>query len=76
MIDPWYAYIGTDEFHNRQTDTGSKKMDIDRIIRHIASYKNDGYKTYGGYDISLLRLRKPVQWVWWAYAVAFIEALD
>ena len=59
LIDPWMAYIGLDKFHEREKDKASRKMLIETVIRHEASYR--GLKG-GGYGYLGKRLNM-IDWV-------------
>jgi len=60
---PWEAYVGVDNYGRLRSERGAMKFQIFTVVRHAASYKskrNGGLGTYGGHDISLLKLSKPV----------------
>ena len=56
------AWIGVDDVNDVESwkDSGAMRT-IAEIVRHALSYKGGGYYgDYGGYDISLVKLDKPV----------------
>ena len=54
------AYIGINDVNDRTSVAQGEKIRIEYIVRHRNSYRGGGnYGTFGGYDITLLKLVSP-----------------
>jgi len=59
VIRGW-AYFGVVDVNNKKEVEEGTKLEIDYLVWHENSYKGGGsYGDFGGYDVTLIRLKKP-----------------
>ena len=59
------VWLGVDDMNNIKKHNGEYVRNIKKVIRHGHSYQGgSGYGTYGGYDITMIVLEKPLSKVW------------